>query len=97
MSLNLTFSVSPSFNLELSVLSCFAAILSIIMIAIPDAYETQHTISPNNKATPRLFEDSAIGGSTKLLKTEPNQDIVMLRPSANASSFPKNHLLTTTV
>ena len=97
MSLNLTFSVSPSFNFELSVLSCLAAILSMIMIAIPDAYEIQQIISPNSKATPRLLDFSAIGGSTKLLKTDPSLEIVMFRPRANASSLPKNHLLTTTV
>jgi len=54
-------------------------------------------MNPKNKATPKLFEDSAIGGSTRLLNTDPSQDIVMLRPSANASSLPKNHQLTTTV
>ena len=67
------------------------------MIQIPLAYEIRHIIRPKNRATPKLFEDSAIGGSTKLLKTDPSQDIVMFRPRANASSFPKNHLLTTTV
>lgn len=97
MSLNLTFSVSPSFSLELSVLSCFAAIRSIMIIMMPEAYETQQTINPNSNATPKDFDFSAIGGSTRLLKTDPNQDIVMFKPSANANSFPKNHRDTTTV
>lgn len=54
-------------------------------------------MNPKNNATPKLFEELAIKGSTRLLNTDPSLEIVMFSPSANASSFPKNHQLTTTV
>jgi hypothetical protein len=79
-----------------SILSLFSAILSIMMIPIPAAYETQHTMNPKNIAPPNPTE-SARGGSIKLFTTDPNQDTVMFKPKAKASSFPKNHQLTTTV
>ena len=95
MSLKFTFSISPSL-IEVSSLSHFAAILSITIIPIPELNETQHTMNPTNRAVPSPAL-SAIGGSIKLLKTDPSLENVMFNPRAKASSFPKNHLLTTTV
>jgi len=96
MSLNQTISASPSLSFDVSILSLFAAIFSMMMIPIPAAYETQQMMNPNNRPTPRL-DPSAIGGSTRLLNTDPSLEIVMFNPRANANSLPKNHRLTTTV
>lgn len=63
---------------------------------MPDANEIKQITNPKNIPVPSP-KDSTKGGSTILLNTDPNHETVILRPSANASSFPKNHQDTTTV
>lgn len=68
------------------------------MIPIPAMKEIIQMRKPKKRPVPSPSpQESTKTGSIMLLNTEPNQDTVMFNPKANANSFPKNHLETTTV